>query len=313
MAWRSVVISQPATLSLEHSSLVVTQNGQVALVPLEDISVIVIDQPGVKITSSLLAACAESKIATIFVGRNHMPIGILLPYLPHSRSFKILQIQMEMSQPRKKRIWQEIIKRKICNQSQVLGIVGRSIEKDKLKMLSEKVLSGDSNNRESVASQIYFPALFGRGFSRNKDIFFNGALNYGYSIVRSAIARSLVAHGFITSLGINHRSELNQFNLADDLFEPFRPYLDLYIFERFSSSSQTHLDPSVKAVLVDVLNHDVYMTREGKGFESRTLLSATEKVVIEFGSRMRAEKSSMNLPIIRETSTCIGEEGKKWE
>ncbi len=298
MAWRSVVISNPASLSLQHKSLIVDQDNNKVSVPLEDVSVLVIDQPHVRISSSLLTACAENQIATIFVGFNHVPVGTLMPYLPHSRTLKVLREQMLLSLPRKKRIWQQIIRRKILNQAQVLSHGGHFKEAAQLCKYSSNVQSGDSGYRESLAAQIYFPALFGKGFTRDKDIFFNAALNYGYSIIRSAIARSLVGYGFVTALGINHRSEQNQFNLADDLFEPFRPLVDDFVVSEFSDALQTNLEPQIKAQLVNILNTDVVFSLDEKISSRRTVLAATEAIVVGYSQILSEKRNTLEMPII---------------
>ena len=150
----------------------------------------------------------------------------MLAYNSHSRSADVLRIQLGWSRPFLKRLWQAIIRRKIINQAQVLE--GLGIHAERLRTLARQVESGDPKNNEAQAARYYFGRLFA-GFRRGAADRCNAALNYGYAILRAAVARDLVRFGFQTALGIQHHSELNAFNLADDLFEPFRPFIDLWV------------------------------------------------------------------------------------
>ena len=148
---------------------------------------------------------------------------------------KLLMAQCEMGKPLQKQLWQQIVIRKIQNQAQCLRLMGKP-EWETLQQMVGKVLSNDSDNREAVATALYFPALFGDGFFRGADDLWNVALNYGYTILRGGIARNLVVHGLEPCIGLHHRSVLNNFNLADDLIEPFRPIVDLYMAQNFSAT-----------------------------------------------------------------------------
>lgn len=202
MAWRSVVITQPARLKLEQKALRVEQDIGSVRIPLEDIAVIVIDQPQVTLTACLLTACAAAHIAVITVDATHTPNGVLLPFLPHSRAVQIMRKQLAMSQPRRKQLWRDIVQRKLDNQAEVLAWQGHDAAHRRLLTLAKSVRSGDAGHAESQGAQIYFRHLFGPGFNRNQDRLHNAALNYGYSIIRSALARSLVGYGFLPAFGL---------------------------------------------------------------------------------------------------------------
>lgn len=270
MVWRSVVISQPAKLKREHFSLVVEQDRS-ARVPFEDIAVIVLNHREITITHPVLSACGEYGIALYSTGDNHQPNGIFMPFLSHSRATRMLRLQLGIDKPSAKRAWAEIVKVKISNQGICLRLSGKS-ESDRLDSYARRVRSGDSENMEAQASAYYFPQLFGRSFDRSQDSWTNAALDYGYSVMRGAIARALVAHGFMPSVGLFHRSEQNAFNLADDLIEPFRPLVDLHVCKNLPAIVGGSLAPSDKVSLVALLNNDVLMPRG-----QMTVLSAVEQ------------------------------------
>ncbi len=295
MAWRSVMISRPSHLSLKNKALKVKQEDGTVTVPLEDIAALVIEHAQISLTSQLLSACADRQIAVITVDETHHPNGVLLAHLPHSRAGKVIRAQLAMRAPQRKRLWQAIIKQKISNQSAVLHHHGHLKQANHLLALSKTVRSGDSNNNEAHAAQYYFPALFGRGFSRKHERFHNAALNYGYAIIRAAIARSLVAYGFLTALGLHHRSEQNAFNLADDLIEPFRPLLDHYLLHHFIETKADHLLPSHKARLVNVLHEDITLGNESGEQQRSTLLAAIDSVVVSLSQRL-ANGNHLTLP-----------------
>lgn len=261
MVWRSVVISQPARLKREHFSLVVEQS-QSARVPFEDIAVIVLNHREITLTHPVLSACGEYGIGLYSTGDNHQPNGVFVPFLSHSRATRMLRRQLDIDRPTAKRAWAEIVKVKIANQAACLKFAGLE-GADRLTSYSRRVRSGDTENMEAQASSYYFPQLLGAGFRRAVECWSNAALDYGYAVFRGAIARGLVAHGLMPSIGLFHRSEQNAFNLADDLIEPFRPLVDLHVVRHLPtvSADSATLLPQDKVALVSLLNADVHMPR----------------------------------------------------
>ncbi|NOT14648.1 MAG: type II CRISPR-associated endonuclease Cas1 [Methylotenera sp.] len=231
MAWQNLLISRPARLSLKNRQLRCEQESGEVNLALEDIASIVLESPQITLTSALLSACADENIAIITCNEMHTPNGLFTSFLPHSRQAGMLRAQIAWSKPFTKRLWQLIIKQKITNQAATLKLCGR--EHARLTRLAAEVDSGDSQNCEAQAARLYFNVLFEGinhdAFKRHGEDLPNAALNYGYAILRAAIARELVQFGFIPALGMHHCSELNAFNLADDLIEPFRPFLDAYV------------------------------------------------------------------------------------
>ena len=229
MSWRNIIIANKSTLSLNLNRLVIAQDDKQYSVPLDDISSIVIDSSQVTLTMPLLVELSKLGIAVISCDQKHMPCGVYLPYNGHYRTAGTIALQQETKKSFLNCCWSSIVKAKIRNQALCLDII-RVEGSEYLNRLAEHVRSNDENNREAVATAYYFDHLF-PGWSRKDDSVYNALLNYGYSIIRSAIARELCGHGFQTAHGIHHRSESNAFNLADDIIEPFRPCVDLWVHQ----------------------------------------------------------------------------------
>lgn len=259
MTWRSVMISRPATLRRDKFALLVEQE-QDARVPFEDIAVIVLNHREISLTHSVLSACGEYGISLFSTGPTHHPNGVFLPFLPHSRATRMLRLQLALGRPAAKRAWQTIIQAKIQNQATCLKLANQP-GVERLESLARRVRSGDPDNLESQASAVYFRALFGSDFHRGQPRWINAALDYGYAVFRAAIARGLVAHGFLPALGLFHASEQNAFNLADDLIEPYRPLVDLHVIEHCLGHGVDDLLPMDKAALVSLLNVNMAMPR----------------------------------------------------
>jgi len=265
------MISRPAQLKREHSSLAIVQD-QTAHVPFEDIAVIVLNHREITITHPVLSACADYGISLFSTSETHQPSGVFLPFINHSRATRWLRLQLKVSRPLAKQAWGNIVRQKINNQAACLALADRDGE-ERLRSCMRKVRSGDPGNMEGLAASLYFAYLYGSSFTRSQSRTINSALNYGYAIIRGAIARGLVAHGLLPSLGLFHSSEQNSFNLADDVIEPFRPVVDLMVSTMIESESDD-LQPQEKALLVGLLNVDVKMPR-GK----MSVLSAIEQMI----------------------------------
>lgn len=298
MAWRSVVISQPAKLRREHFSLVIEQTRS-ARVPFEDIAVIVLNHREITITHPVLSACGEYGIGLYATGDNHQPNGVFIPFLQHTRTTKMLRLQLGIDRPRAKRAWAAIVKAKVENQATCLRLArigdDASIWKH-LELVARRVRSGDPANVEAQASAYYFPALYGKSFRRGSEGWINAALDYGYSVMRGAIARGLVARGLFPSVGLFHDSEQNAFNLADDLIEPYRPVVDLHVVKNVPSvhGDNSDLTPEDKVSLVALLNIDVRMPR-GDMSVLASVEQATESLARLFESDY---ESALELPRI---------------
>ena len=253
MAFRSVVIASPCKLSYKGGYLVVRKEDDTTKVHLSEISSIVLQTNRVYISAYLLSELAKEKISFVIADEKCSPIGHYLPlYGSHNTSKRIAE-QLEWGEPIKKRVWQRVVKDKIAHQGMILNARAREAEGEVLLGLVPEVRSGDTTNREASAARVYFQALFGPGFSRDDDTPVNAALNYGYSILLSAVSREIVSRGYLTQCGICHRNEYNQFNLSCDLMEPFRPIVDRLVFDNIGDS----FEKEDRYLLVDMLNQSV--------------------------------------------------------
>ena len=297
MTWRSVVITKPSYLKLKDQGLVVVQNEEEVKIPLEDIAVLLIDNPQVTLSSQLLSACASQQVTLITVGADHHPNGVLLPFIPHSRALQVIHRQINLGKPHAKRLWQQLVRQKIMNQAHVLQQSNQTTRAKRLRGIAVEVKSGDSENLESIASQVYFPALFGLHFNRRSSNFINAALNYSYAIIRAALARYLVMYGFITALGLHHCNQQNSFNLADDLIEPFRAIADAYVLSKFSNRLEDILTTTDKALLVNILNQDVATLNVRGESEVSTMLVALEAIVVSLSQCLKSGKHKLHMPL----------------
>nr|BAV59374.1 CRISPR-associated protein cas1 [Candidatus Endomicrobium trichonymphae] len=225
-------------------------------VPIEDIAVIVLELNQINLTSALISECSKNNIVIFSCDSSHIPCGIYTPFNQHSRFTQTANSQIKWDAVFKNRIWQKIVKQKICNQAKIIKKYSFA-NYSGLKGTYDRVQSGDKTNCEAFAAKIYWEGIF-ENFQRNKDSDIrNSALNYGYTIVRGAVARSLASSGFITCFGIHHSNDLNAFNLVDDIIEPFRPFVDDIVIDIFKNSkTNKELLKEHKQQLLSVLSID---------------------------------------------------------
>lgn len=202
------------------------------------------------ISAYLLSELAKAKIPLIVPDDKGNPVAELLPLYGSHNTSKRVTYQMDWSEPAKKRVWQHVVQDKITNQASVLRSRAEEGWGKRLLEIVPEVRSGDTTNREGYAARVYFRALFGDEFSRELDIPINAALNYGYAIILSEVNRQVVSRGYLTQLGICHRSEYNHFNLSCDFMEPFRPFIDKLVYDNV----EDEFGKTEKRLLVDSLN-----------------------------------------------------------
>lgn len=214
-----------------------------------------------------------------------------MPFSQHSRELAVLRAQMECSEPFKKRLWQQIVKVKIMNQARCLAYCEKPDQSAAIASLISKVNSGDTGNVEASAAMKYFPMLFGEGFFRQNEDVWNAALDYGYAILRGWIARCLAVYGFLPAIGLHHRSELNRFNLADDLIEPFRPVVDLMVATMADFREQEGLSADCRKLLFGCLSMDIL-----SGGQHHSVFYAVERLVQSLSRSMIGGKTDLCLP-----------------
>ena len=257
MIKRIIEISSPARLSLKNQQMVIDRDGfETTTVPIEDIGILISDHPQTSHTQGLLAACFENKAAVIICDRRHMPSAVFLPLDGNSLHSKTIAKQIQIKEPTRKRLWQEIIQAKIREQAKVLqNTVG---DNHPLPSYAERVKSGDPDNMEAHAARIYWQKLFGSDFRRDPDgTGVNIFLNYGYAVMRAAVARAIVSTGLHPSLGLHHHNQYNSFCLADDLVEPLRPAVDIKTHELCRRmSKRLELTTDNKRTLLEILSQN---------------------------------------------------------
>lgn len=239
MIKRTLFFGNPAYLSTRNEQLVVkltdpqTQEEVVKTVPIEDVGVIVLEDRQITITNGAMDALLQNNCAVITCDEKHMPAGLLLPLEGHTVQSERFRWQIEASLPLKKQLWQQTVQAKIHNQASVLGRMSGAEVRCMVAWANE-VKSGDSENLEGRAAAYYWRRLFPEmeNFTRDREGDApNNLLNYGYAIVRAVVARALVASGLLPTLGIHHHNRYNAFCLADDVMEPYRPYVDELVVE----------------------------------------------------------------------------------
>lgn len=270
-------------LSLNRGFIVI-QHGSEELgrVPLDDVGVLLLSAQSVSFSKNILNALAEKGCVSVLCGKNYTPQSMVLPVYSHYLFAKILKNQINSSLPFKKRIWQQVVVKKILNQALTLKLCGK--DSGFLERIATTVKSGDSDNREAYAARLYWKSLFGKEFTRDKDLEgVNSFLNYGYAIMRASMARAVCSSGLLPSLGIHHENHLNQFALADDLFEIYRPIVDYIVFN-LNPAEETELNHEYKTKLADALWIKVHTSQgDSPAFQSMQYLTASYVRALEDG------------------------------
>lgn len=271
MIKKLLTFGNPYYLSTRMQQLVIAnkETGEETTRPVEDLGVVIIDHPQITFTSSLMQLLAEHNVALVICDSKHHPSSMMLHLDTHHIQAERFRQQISASEPLKKNLWMQTIKAKVRNQAAVLKAVGENPLA--LENLANKVASGDPTNIEGQAARIYWKQLFGESFLRDPDgPPPNPSLNYGYSIIRAAIARALVGSGLLPTLGIHHRNKYNSFALADDIMEPYRPYVDLLVYRQRQTIGDYHnLTKERKAEFLQLLHSDV----ENKGNTSPMMVA----------------------------------------
>jgi len=254
MLKRALFFSTPYCLNLRNGQMVIHTREAPDIqksVPIEDIGFVVLEDQQTSITLPLLNALSDNNVAVIFCGENRMPNAMLMNLDSNKTQGESYRSQIEASEPLKKGLWKQIVEAKIRNQSALLQKLGR--DGSKLKPYYMNVKSADADNREGIAAKIYWSELFGTDFIRSRDgLPPNNLLNYGYTILRAAVTRSIMGSGLFPAFGIFHRNRYNAFPLADDLMEPYRPYVDELVYNLYNQGHE-QLTKEVKSQLLRIL------------------------------------------------------------
>jgi CRISPR-associated endonuclease Cas1 subtype II len=232
---------------------------------LDEIAILLIENSAVSLTGCLLVALIEKKIKVIFCDEKRNPCAELVAYYGSHDCSRKIKLQANWSDYIKGTIWTEVVSDKIRKQSKVLDLIGKAKESNMLKQYLTEIEFNDSTNREGHAAKVYLNALFGLSFSRTDENITNAALNYGYSLILSAFNREITANGYLTQMGIFHDNIFNYFNFSSDLMEPFRPYVDKYVFEK----NFTEFEKEEKYSMISLLHEKIIISNT-----QQTLLNA---------------------------------------
>lgn len=273
MVKRTLCFTNPAYLSLKNEQLVIKLpevEGNASLpeafkadairtVPIEDIGIVILDNSRITVTHGVLEKLLENNCAVVTCDSNHLPVGMLLPLCANSTQTERMRYQIDASQPLKKQLWQQTIVAKIQNQAAVLNTI-RGCEVRNMQKWATEVKSGDSDNLEARAAVYYWQNAFPGipNFVRDRDGDApNNLLNYGYAILRAVVARALAGSGLLPTLGIHHRNKYNAYCLADDVMEPYRPYVDklvMEIFDKYPDCSELTKELKAELLRIPVLD-----------------------------------------------------------
>ena len=269
MIKKTLCFSNPAYLSMKNGQLVVRLERQGDMperqttIPIEDIGMVVIDCQQITLTHGLMAALLDNNASVITCNVRHMPVGLMLPLEGHTVQSERFQDQLSASLPLRKQLWQQTVQQKILNQAAVLREM-RHAETGNMQQWATAVKSGDSGNLEGRAAAYYWSEMFPdteETFTRDREgVYPNSLFNYGYAVLRAVIARALVSSGLLPTLGIHHHNRYNAYCLADDIMEPYRPYVDKLVvqtIERYPNNDEITTD--IKRSLLTVPTLEVHI------------------------------------------------------
>ena len=258
MIKRVLCFENPARLSLKLEQIVIELQDVTRTVPIEDVGVVILDHKQITITHALIDALLANNCAIVTSNDKHLPVGLMLPLDGHNLQSERFREQIEASEPLKKQMWQQTVIAKILGQAHVLGM--QHIEHRNMFKWAKDVRSGDIENMEARAAAYYWRTVFKNDeFIRNpQGLPPNNLLNYGYSIVRAMMARALVGTGLLPTLGIHHHSRYDAYCLADDIMEPYRPFVDMKVLEMWSKGGVTNdISSEQKRELLGITTMDV--------------------------------------------------------
>jgi CRISPR-associated protein Cas1 len=284
--------SGPARLSVEHRQLVIERKDHPrATVPCEDIGVLLVDHPAVTYTHGVFTALTEAGAAVVLCGGGHLPAGLVLPLAGNTVQTERYRAQIEAGAPLKKRLWQALVAAKLSQQATVLHAA--TGDDGGLEALAGQVRSGDTDNREAQGAQRYWPRLLGKDFRRHRTgPPPNPQLNYGYMVLRAATARALCAAGLLPTLGLHHRNRYNAFCLADDVMEPYRPYVDLKVHGLVKDGVVgEEVDRPIKEALLGLFNETIEV-----GGRNSPLLLALHATAASLNKSLADGEANLALP-----------------
>lgn len=301
MLKRTLLFTQPYHISLTNEQLVIKSklNGEVKQTPIEDLGFVVFEHNEITFTMPALNALAENNTAVVFCNGKHLPAGMVFPLDGHQLQNERFRAQTGATEPLKKQLWKQTVIAKIQNQATCLDLVFQDSKPEAgkpLRQIAKMVKSGDTSNEEGKAAKRYWNILFSKNFRRERfGNFPNSWLNYGYAILRAATARSLTGSGLLPTLGIHHHNKYNAYCLADDIMEPYRPYVDLTVVELLETYPEIKETSTViKQELLRVLTADTHIA----GIK-RPLMIALSTTTASLADCFLGEMNKVKYPVLK--------------
>lgn len=294
MIKQTLMFSSQVYLSLKDHQMVITfkDNQDTVTRPIEDIGFVIIENPQVSISIPLLNELADNNVSVVFCDKKQMPKTMLMMLEGNTTQQESYKYQIDASAPMKKNVWKQLVEGKIRNQALLLNKIGKN--GDVLKQYYMNVKSGDTDNREGAAAREYWGRIFDDGFKREREgLPPNNLLNYGYTILRAAVARALIGSGLYPAFGVFHHNRYNAFPLADDVMEPYRPFVDEIVYHLYYDGAVSELDNQSKGKLLRVLFSDVKM-----GKVTRPLENALSLTTASLLRMYKGETDKLSLPMI---------------
>ena len=286
MGWRTVIVNTHSKLSYKNNHLIFKDASRTELIHLSEVDILLLETTDIVLSTMLIKRLVDENILVIFCDDKRLPTAYLMPYYGRHDSSLQLSRQIAWSEEAKAQVWTSIIAQKILNQAFYLGSCGFLEKSQSVIDLYHGLDLFDPSNREGHAARIYFNTLFGNDFSREQDNDVNAALDYGYTLILSMFAREIVLSGCMTQFGLKHANQFNQFNLASDIMEPFRPIIDRIVYEN-RSSSFVKIKRELFTIFSDTFHYndkDMYLSNIVSDYTKKVIqaLNQPEKGVPEF-------------------------------
>ena len=286
MGWRTVVVNTHSKLSYKNNHLIFKDASRTELIHLSEVDILLLETTDIVLSTMLIKRLVDENILVIFCDDKRLPTAYLMPYYGRHDSSLQLSRQITWSEEAKAQVWTTIIAQKILNQAFYLGSCGFLEKSQSVIDLYHGLDLFDPSNREGHAARIYFNTLFGNDFSREQDSDINAALDYGYTLILSMFAREIVLSGCMTQFGLKHANQFNQFNLASDIMEPFRPIIDRIVYEN-RNSSFVKIKRELFTIFSDTFHYndkDMYLSNIISDYTKKVIqaLNQPEKGVPEF-------------------------------
>ena len=295
MPKQTIVIEGGVHLSLKNKMLCIQYNDtpdETIFRPIDDIGYVIIDNIHCHMTIPVIEKLNQNNIPISICNLKHLPVSVIIPLYSNAKCEEIFRKQVEMTAPQKKQAWKQIVSAKIGNQAALLGKIGK--RNNHLLLMMKNIVSGDKNNKEAMAAKIYWKELFGKDFVRLRSMEApNSYLNYGYTILRTAMIKAIICSGLCPLASLFHKNYYDQFPLADDLMEPYRPFID-EVACHLNSNDNNGLNRETKHKLIDILYSEIRIKNI-----STTIITGISITATSYVNYLKGETKKIELPVLQ--------------